>query len=487
MPDRVDAESTTRARFAPEDTALSSFAAPSRTGTSPTGPPAAIFSRPSNCAAPSILLVATLRWPTAARLAISFAQMGCRVEAICPREHACVLTRAVQRIHAYDNLRPLPALRAAIETAAPDLIIPCDDRAAGELHRLYELAASVGGRASALQAGIRRSLGSPVACARVMERNQLGALAFAENIRAPPSARLACAADLDIWLDEHKLPAVIKIDGSWGGHGVRVVQRRDEAHEVFRRMLARPSVMHCLARALLERDSSHLLSWFGPSSRALTVQAFIGGQPANRAVACWQGKVLAGISVEAVRTQHRTGPATVVKVIENPEMAQAAERLVRRLGVSGLWGIDFILDAGSGAAYMIEINPRATPICHLPLGPGRDLPAALYRQLAGATPRERPAVLDREHIALFPGEWQRDPASSFLDSSHHDIPWKEPGLIRDCIAVPWAERGWMARSWARLRRPRIGLRPARAPQPPEEAADFDVQPESAAGTRASGL
>ena len=32
-------------------------------------------------------------------------------------------------------------------------------------------------------------------------------------------------------------------------------------------------------------------------------------------------------------------------------------------------------------------------------------------------------------IALFPQESWRDPASGFLQSAHHDVPWQEPEFI----------------------------------------------------------
>jgi hypothetical protein len=207
-----------------------------------------------------------------------------------------------------------------------------------------------------------------------------------------------------------------------------------------------------MARMLLERDPSFFLNSLKETRRSIILQDFIPGTPANRAVACWQGQVLAGISVEAIRTQHPTGPATVVRVIENPEMSEAVNRLVRRLGISGLWGVDFVLEALTGAAYLIEVNPRATPICHLPLGAGHNLPAALYTQLTGTPPLVPPAMTDHDVIAMFPGEWHRDPASSYLRTDYHDVPWDEPGLIQDCLDRPWSERGLIARWWARIRR-----------------------------------
>jgi len=405
----------------------------------------------SRTAAPSILLTATLRWPIAARLAIAFAKMRCRVEAICPPQHPVTKTRAIRKTYPYAALKPLACLRAAIKSAAPDLIIPCDDDAAGHLHQLYVRAGQAGLSANALRGPIARSLGAPEACVLARARGRLMALAAEEGLRIPETAVVAAPSELDAWLAQHGFPAVIKIDGTWGGQGVSIVHNHEEAWRVFGRMASRPAVVNAMARMLLDRDPSFLLNLLKEARRTVTLQDFIPGTPANRAVACWQGQVLAGISVEAIRTQHPKGPATVVRVIENPEMSEAVNRLVRRLGISGLWGADFILEASTGAAYLIETNPRATPICHLPLGAGQDLPAALYAKLTGNLPPTPPAMIDHDVIAMFPGEWHRNPASRHLHSDYHDIPWDEPGFIQDCIDRPWSERGVIARLWARTR------------------------------------
>lgn len=423
-------------------------------------------------AAPGILLTATLRWPIAARLAIVFADMGCRVEAVCPRQHPVTRTRAIGRIYPYAALSPLVSLRAAIDTAAPDLIIPCDDNAAVHLHRLYVHAGKEGPSANALRVLIARSLGTPGACALATSRGRLMALAAEEGVRIPESAIVGARGELHAWLSQHGFPAVIKADCTWGGQGVSIVRNHEEAQRAFGLMKSRPAIVNAAARMLRDRDPSCLLNALKEARRTVTLQKYIPGTPANRAVACWQGQVLAGASVEAIRTQHPTGPATVVQVIENPEMSEAVYRLMRRLGVSGLWGVDFVLDASTGAAYLIEANPRATPISHLPLGAGHDLPAALYAQLAGTPPRTTPATIDQDVIVMFPGEWHRDPASPYLRSGYHDVPWDEPGLIQDCIDRPWSERGLVARLWARIR-PRLTRRATRRKDPavPQTSVD----------------
>jgi len=404
-------------------------------------------------AAPRILLTASLRWPTAARLALAFSAMGCNVAAICPRQHPVAKTRSIGTIYRHSALQPLVSLRAAIESVRPDLIVPCDDNAALHLLKLYELVEKDGDQSS-LRNLIAHSLGAPAACALATRRGTFIALADSERVRVPATAVVRTLDELTAWLDLHGYPAVLKIDCTWGGQGVAVVRYRAEAQREFARMSARPSIANAIVRMLLERDSSFVLNALRAERPTLSVQKFIDGMPANRAVACWQGEVLAGISVQAIETQHVTGPATVVQVIEHAEMAEATKRLVRRLGVSGLWGIDFVLHE-SGAAYVVEMNPRATPICHLPLGPLHNLPAALYSQLARVAPDVVPKTIEQNTIALFPGEWHRHYASPYLRSAYHDIPWDEPALIQDCIDRPWSERGIVARLWARLRTLRL--------------------------------
>ena len=283
-------------------------------------------------------------------------------------------------------------------------------------------------------------------------RGKLMALAAELGVRVPETTSVTTPAALSAWIAQHGFPAVIKVDNTWGGQGVSIVWSHEHAQRVFARMTARPAFWNAMARMLLERDTSYFLKAIKDEHHSITIQSYISGPPANRAVACWQGEVLAGISVEALRVQHPTGPATVVRIIENPEMSEAVISLVRRLKISGLWGVDFILEKSTGAAYLIEMNPRATPICHLPLGAGQDLPAALYTQLTGIPPATPVARINHDVIALFPGELHRDSTSPYLRSGYHDVPWDESRLIQDCIDRPWSERGLIARLWAALRK-----------------------------------
>lgn len=405
---------------------------------------------------PRVLLAATLRWPLAARLAIAFRQQGCEVQAWCPEGHPLGKTRAVGRIHHGRALAPQSTLRAALGAAAPDLVVPCDDDAALHLHDLHARLRADGGT-QALRALIERSLGTPASCETATARGALMALAAAAGVRVPDTVPLAGAADLEAWIERRGLPAVLKADRSWGGLGVAIVRTAAEARAAWRQAM-HPSAGRALSHLLVRRDPSHLLRRLRGDRPALTVQALVQGRPANRAVACWQGQVLAGISVVALQTRTATGPATVVQVIENDEMSAAATQLVRALKLSGFCGFDFILESASRAAWLIEVNPRATPICHLSSGTGPLLPAALLARLQGAAPPAASPVTGNGTIALFPGEWERNPLSPHLRTAFHDVPWEEAELVRDCVAAPWEERGLVARL-------RAGLRPAQPRRP----------------------
>jgi hypothetical protein len=143
-----------------------------------------------------------------------------------------------------------------------------------------------------------------------------------------------------------------------------------------------------------------------------------------------------------------TGPSTVLRVIEHPEMASAVTKIVRRLQLSGIHGFDFMLESQTDHAYMIEINPRSTQVGHLTLGPGRDLPAALFASVSGTKIQEAPALTDKSVIALFPQEWLRNPTSSLLRTGYHDVPWKEPELIRSCFRRAGNRNDWYAQNKA---------------------------------------
>lgn len=397
-----------------------------------------------------VLLVTTLRWPLAARLAVAFKALGCVVDVWCPRGHPVEAVHKIRNRYRCRALFRESALRSAIQSSKPDLIIPCDDDVTQlliALHRATKHEQSDDG----LLKLIEKSLGTPDASGAVTVRQRLLERAQACGLRTPACAILHSVSDLENWTSEFGFPTVLKLDHSCGGQGVLIVHDHQQARRAYQRA-TRPSWMMALRDLILRRNATPLLERLRGNRAAVSAHQFIDGAAANRAVACWEGRVLAGISVIAMETDGETGPATVVRLSSNAEMAAGAGALIASLGMSGLCGLDFIIEEGSGDAYLIEMNPRATPICHLALGVGFNLPAALVAQLHGAPQPDAATAPRHARIAMFPGEWRRDPDSQYLRTAHHDVPWDEEALVRECIALPWEARGLAARLRARLRK-----------------------------------
>lgn len=381
---------------------------------------------------PTVLIATTSSWFPTARLAMALAHAGCTVDAVCPARHPLGMIGAVRQTYGYRGLRPLGSFAHAIAETKPDLIVPGDDLAALHLHRLHQQE----GHAGKIATLIERSLGMPESFPVVYARTAFMELAQEEGIRAPQTEMIANPGALKKWLGRMGFPTVLKANGTCGGDGVRVVRTLEEAERALRALQSPPLFPRAVKRALVNQDKTLLWPSLVRRCSVVNAQEFVDGREATSAVACWQGTVLASLHFEVLsKRDSAAGPSSVVRLIENAEMSAAAEAMVRRLNLSGLHGFDFMLEAHTGNAYLIEINPRATQVGHLTLGPGRDLPAALYAALSGEVLRAAPKLTDNDTIALFPQEWMRDPESAFLRSAYHDVPWEEPELLRACVRI----------------------------------------------------
>src|SRR3984893_2792259 len=229
---------------------------------------------------------------------------------------------------------------------------------------------------------------------------------------------------------ELSYPIVVKADQSYGGRCVRIVNSDADVRATVWE-LQTPTTWRSIFRrffgAILGSEALGPLKL--PLRRTVSLQQYIPGRPSNRAVICWKGKGLAGISVEAVEVKHGSGPASVVRLIDHSEMAIFAEHLVKRLDLSGFVGFDFVLDS-SNQAWIIEMNPRVTPICHFSLADGTNLAGSLYKQLTGMQSLSRRAPLNCGLIALFPDEILRSPFSEHLHFGQLDVPWDELEVVR---------------------------------------------------------
>jgi hypothetical protein len=376
-----------------------------------------------------LLLLSSVGWPSVARLAAGFAHAGCSVDALAPAGAAVTASRYLAQIHEYRALFPLASMLAAIDAAAPQLVICCDDRALAQLLILYVRRADH----RALRELIEASLGNPSAVPRLISRHGFMEEARAEGICVPDTLPVGQESDLEAAIAALGFPLVLKSDGSWGGDGVIVARNAGDARAAFAKLSRAPSPLRSLARAFRRRDAHFLQEMFSTATRIVSAQRFVQGLPAASAFAAWRGGVIGAVYYDVLIAEGTLGPPSVIRRVDCAEIAQATRKVARRFGLSGIHGMDFIRDA-AGATHLIEINPRATQGSTLAFGPGRDLPAALAGCLVPDAPA-RPAITN-DLVAFFPREWKRDPLSPYLLSAFHDVPWDDPGILLASLGMP---------------------------------------------------
>lgn len=388
---------------------------------------------PREAGSTKILLSTTNYWPSSARLMIEFLRVG-HVVAIVrpPHAHPSRKVRAPHSAFPYKPLRPIDSLADAIEATQPDIIIPCDDLAVRHLHQLHSSKRARRGSQVDIAGLIARSLGPPEGYAAIDSRDLLLKICREERILTPETKVINSFGELEQWCAAQSFPWVLKADRTTGGAGVRVAHTPEEARTHYRELRRSMGLLRSIKHLAIDRDLILERQWSDSLRRlrpAVVAQSFVRGAAANCAVVCWRGEVLAGLSCEAVSTETPVGPATVIRLLDSPEMMAAARRIAGRLGLSGFFGLDFVIEDGTGAAYLIEMNPRCTPPSHLRLGIGRDMIGAFSAQLTGKPLSKPVSVTQNNQIAYFPQASLRN--SEFLSSSYHDVPETEPELIQE--------------------------------------------------------
>jgi predicted ATP-grasp superfamily ATP-dependent carboligase len=373
------------------------------------------------------------------------------VEALCPPGHPLHHVTGVRRYHLYSRVKSLKTLQKAIAATCPELVIPCDDGVVWQLHQLYQ-------QQPELRALIARSLGAAAHFEVVDSRERLQEVAEELYIRVPQTRRARSIDDLRAWFECVGDTVVLKQDGTWGGNGVRVAHSITEAAQELTRMLRPTPWTVVCKRMVVDRDP--LALWNKKHENpVVTLQEFIPGRPANIMMACWKGQVLGAVMVEVLCSQGATGAAMVARLIDHCEIARAACKLAKRLELSGFHGLDFVLEADSGAAYMIEMNPRCTQLGHLPIPGQGSLAGLLCRKLgvpsASTTHRLQPVgPTTGETIAFFPKAFSGHPTFGYRGEGYQDLPREDPALMRELLKEEWPDRQWQARLYHWIR-PRI--------------------------------
>ena len=392
-----------------------------------------------------VLLFSSMDGDFAPLIASRLKRMDVVVDALCPSHHVLAYSAAVTQVFRFGFATPLSNLSAAIAASAADLIISCDDTARYTLSKLYRANAhSSDSKSVEARKLIERSLGQREHFQLAEEKSQLLAALADSGVRLPRTLPIEGKNTLAEVCSTLKFPVVLKRDRTYGGTGVAICRDLEEAIQEYKRLSSPPALRDILRQVIRKANFSALKDLFGVPQSAVVAQAYVDGRPANRAVSCWQGKALAGLTVIAIETSENnpTRPATVVQIVRNEEIDRMTEIVVSKLGLSGLCGLDFVLETGTELPYFLELNPRATPTCHLGRTIDSDVCGALGRAIMGTAPDDAMPGKDTDGpIALFPGELRRDPCSPHLFNAYHAVPWDDPKVLVQILRRP-RERLW---------------------------------------------
>lgn len=401
---------------------------------------------------PIILLIASTWYPLSVRLALALVKHGNQVSVLCPKGHPIRLVPGIRSIHRYTSFNSQGALKRAIRSTQPDILLPCDDGAVLQLHALHA-------EKPWLRPLIEYSLGSAEGFPILSNRGLLLQLASEHGIRIPETRAATSESDVASWPFAE---AVVKVDASTGGEGTRIARSRAEIASAYRRLSRPVMAAWAIKRSVINRSPLSLWFWRRHRKPNVILQEFIPGTAANSMILCWRGEVLASVTVEVINSQGSTGAATVIRLIQHEEIERAACSLAQRLELNGFYGLDFILapgecDGGPGKAYLIEVNPRCTQLGHLFL-PGQGdlagiLSAVLQQRAPGPIDQCDQRAIQGNVVAFFPQALIWNPDSPYLYRGHHDVPWELPELVRELLQEEWPRRRLVSRLYHVLTRP----------------------------------
>lgn len=381
-----------------------------------------------------VLLLATGRWMSTARLALALKSLGCEVGIMAQRRHPAVATGIVASRYAYKSLRPVQSVLEAVRGFRPDAVIPADELAVLHVEELRAAAEEAeGDEQRGLIAMLDRSGIRPELMRVGRSRIALMQLAQREGVPTPDTEPVNDEPDLAGAVARLGLPLVLKADATFGGRGVKVVESLGEARASWLKLHRAPTMLDAARRGVVWHEWTHIRPWARGETRAVAAQRLVHGHERTAMAMTHNGALLAFVCLEVVQASAVRGPSSVVRVIEDAAMERAMRRVASALGLSGFCGFDFMVDQASGTPLLLEMNQRPTQLVHLPLGAERDLVAAYMRGVLGMEVSDREPATRGDLIALFPQELQRDPQSRALGEAYHDVPWDAPELVRWAI------------------------------------------------------
>lgn len=250
------------------------------------------------------------------------------------------------------------------------------------------------------------------------DKRRLAEMAREIGIDAPEAFHPKSAQEAREYIASVELPVVIKMTKASGAAGLRKIYRREGFEKAYFDVVRINSL---------------------PETDLPMIQQLIEGPTTCTLHLCQAGKVLGEVMYRGLRTMPRTGGTTVFREsLSDPLCEEAAAKIAKHLGFTGLCGFDFILDDRTGRPFLVDGNCRITPAVTMAYHGGCDLIEAWIHVADGeevpALPATRTGVRTKMQFADF--IWLLESyAASFKDwSGEHELRkawWRETDFHYD--------------------------------------------------------
>lgn len=361
----------------------------------------------------AIIVLLNSNWTGIARLPYALSKAGWEVASFSTEDSFLAKTRYVQKRYKLDipNLA-LTRLAQAINDFKPDLLIPGCEETVRWFHNialLNESDASTNG-ISLLQKIILASLGSSECYDITLSKSSMHTFATHLGLRTPPQMPATTVKDAQLAANAIGYPVVLKGEHGSAGSSVRICHTESEINNAYQELLTTNS------------------------KQKIDIQKYIDGEAAMCTGVVKEGTLLNSFFALKLHTHPLpTSPCSVARLSNSSEAQFTLSTLVQHLKFNGFCSCDFIVEKNTQMPYLLEFNPRPTPISALGHIFRHDLCVALAEAWGYISNQPSIPHAYRDTIALFPNEWMRDFTSPYLTSAYHDVPWHDPKLLKAYI------------------------------------------------------
>ncbi len=195
------------------------------------------------------------------------------------------------------------------------------------------------------------------------DKARLSLLAHELGIDTPAMHAPRSGAEAKELIATVPLPAVIKMRQASGAAGFRKVATRKDLGNQYADVVR--------VNQLPETDLP-------------LIQELIVGPTTCTLHLCNHGAVVGEVMYQGIRTMPRTGGTTVCRESRpDPVCQEATARIIAHLGFHGFCGFDFVMQEGTGRAFLVDGNCRITPAVAMAYHGGCDLIEAWTRLVRG--------------------------------------------------------------------------------------------------------